>query len=158
MKTIKNGLLLAILLLSTSIVAYAQQVHKTEKNGRYKYLVTTQLKETTGTYEQRKLFREFLTQAIETCPYVSNFRVTEQANGADNHSVTWTYEVNGWNDITYFYNWINHEVFSLQNSVLKLALTPYGPNYAIGGEIDMNKKDKSLLAAKKKRMKNGNDS
>ncbi|MGH2645601.1 MAG: hypothetical protein ACRDE2_16745, partial [Chitinophagaceae bacterium] len=69
MKTIIKLLFAAFLISGTAFAANAQssQSEVNQKPGRYE--VNTQLVEQKGTYEQRKLYREFLIQYLKNCPY-----------------------------------------------------------------------------------------
>jgi|GEM_PF-4546462 len=137
----KLGKMFAIALLLTAPLilprAQAQSVGK--------LLVTTHLKEASGTYEQRKLYREFLEAYMKKCPYISHFDIMEMPGANDNHQIEWRYEVNNWNGITHFYNWINEQIEEKDNGI-KTALTPYAPHYALGGDIQVTKRTKSELA------------
>lgn len=108
--------------------------------------VTTQLKEATGTYDQRKLYRKFMEESMKDCPYVHNFSIRESIGTADNHKVEWHYRVDGWDDITKFYSWLNTKLKSGQENGVRMALTPYAPNYSLGGKISVAKRVKSSLA------------
>lgn len=111
-----------------------------------KYRVTDQLKETFGSYGDRKLYRTFLIQSIKNCPFVSQFQISEIPGNADNHEVVWTYEVNGWNDITRFYDWIQSHMRDSGDSTLQKALTPYQPYYSLGGLIRVENKNQRGMA------------
>lgn len=142
MKSIKAIFLVAIIAGVSVIAAQAQQTIG-------KYTVTTQQKEKKGTYEQRKLYREFLEVSMKDCPYISHFSVHEILSDTDNHDVVWSYQVNNWEGITHFYDWINQQLKS-SNSGLKEAMTAYRPDYTIGGQISMEKTDKAALTEGKK--------
>ncbi len=139
MKTISKMFIIAVLITGLSFGANAQA-------GKGKLRVSTQLKEINGSHEQRKLYRTFLISYMKNCPYISNFKMDETAGASDNHEVTWNYDVNSWNDITSFYNWIEEHLKSGKDDGLKKALTPYKPDYALGGKIRVQKRGKSALA------------
>lgn len=111
--------------------------------------VSTRLMETAGTYEERKLYRRFLEDCMVKCPYISHFKIEEAPSGTDNHAVIWHYEVNGWDGITHFYDWI-HLQLKDQAGSLKTAMTPYAPAYAIGGEIQATPGTRSRLAGSRR--------
>lgn len=142
MKTLKILALGSILFLALSSTVHAQQT--VQKDGRYQ--VSTQLNETNGTYDERKLYRSFLTEAMKQCPYISNFQIVEVSGSSDNHQVEWKYDVNGWEDITHFYSWIDKNIRSSKDSTLIKALTPYRPYYVLGGKITVHKKTKDEMA------------
>lgn len=142
MKTIIKVLTIAILFSGFSFMANAQDTQ--EPSG--KLVVNTQLQESQGTYGQRKVFRTFLKDYMKDCPYISHFSIHEALNSSDNHEVVWTYEVNSWNDITAFYNWVGKQLKSKSNEGFKNAMTPYQPDYAIGGKIHVERRSKSALA------------
>lgn len=146
MKTIIKMLFAVILLSGTAFATHAQSSakHLSQKSG--KYLVQTQLTEKKGSYEERKLYRKFLENYVKECPYVSHFNIREVKASSDNHEVVWSYEVNGWKDITLFYNWIKERVEASNDNGMKEAMTPYAPDYAIGGQIQMQKRTKADLA------------
>lgn len=137
MKNICKLLFVAALCIAVSFGTQAQSTGKLR--------VSTQLKETNGNYDQRRLYREFLTDYLKKCPYISDFQVQEVPGSADNHLVIWSYDVNNWDQITSFYNWINTHL-KKKSDGLKVALTPFQPDYAIGGVIQVEKKSKSELA------------
>lgn len=137
MKTFVKISMVLLLLAGTGLSAWAQKA---------KYTVTTKLTEGQGSYDQRKLYREFLADAMHACPYISHFRIVEQTNSQDNHDVVWTYEVSGWDDLTRFYNWVNKRLTSGEDPALKKALTPYAPQYALGGQLTMTRTSPSALA------------
>ncbi|MGH2643189.1 MAG: hypothetical protein ACRDE2_04520, partial [Chitinophagaceae bacterium] len=83
---------------------------------------------------------------LKNCPYISNFNIHEAMNSQNNHDVVWTYDVNGWNDITKFYSWISDQLTGSKDNGLKTAMTPYAPDYAIGGQIQVGKRSKDALA------------
>lgn len=139
MKSIISALLVTVLISGFSLTSYAQQ-----PSGKLE--VTTQLKETEGTYDQRKLYRKFLVQYMKDCPYVSHFSVEEAVGKSDNHKVQWSYQVNSWSDITKFYGWVTEQLKATKEEGLKMALTPYGPDYALGGQIHVSKRGKTALA------------
>lgn len=150
MKTISKSFIPAILFLLSGFFAFGQTQHDLPAIQQRKFLVSTQLVESNGTYEQRKLYREFLVEFMKNCPYISDFNICEKSASSDNHQVEWTYQVNGWRGITEFYNWVNDQLQS-KNKGLKIALTPYGHDYAIGGKIMMEenparKNDKRNMA------------
>lgn len=140
MKTIAK-FLLAIIITSTSMLA-ANAQHQSKG----KLEVNTRLTETEGSYTQRKLYREFLAEYMKDCPYISNFSVREAVGASDNHEVVWTYDVNSWDDITRFYSWINGKIKSRTDDGLKKALTPFKPDYALGGRIKVTERGKGALA------------
>lgn len=146
MKTIIKMLFAALLIGGTAFAANAQdsQFQVDQKPGKYE--VNTQLIEQTGTYDQRKLYREFLTEYMNNCPYISSFSIHEAIGSHNNHEVVWTYDVNGWNDITRFYSWVSDQLKSAKDEGLKKAMTPYAPDYAIGGQIHVEKRSKAALA------------
>lgn len=139
MKPIIKMLFVAVLISGFSYTSHAQQT-----SGRY--AVSTQLKEAEGSYDQRKLYRQFLVEYMKNCPYISHFKVSEAVGTSDNHIVNWNYDVNSWDDITKFYSWVNENIKSAKENGLKMALTPYEPLYAIGGQIHMERKTKAELA------------
>lgn len=139
MKSITSILFAAILISGIALHANAQK-----PSGGLE--VTTRLTETSGSYDQRKLYREFLEQYMKNCPYVTNFSVREAVGTADNHEVEWRYAVDSWEDITKFYSWLSQELKSPKESGIKMALTPYQPNYSLGGRISVAKRTKSSLA------------
>jgi hypothetical protein len=141
MKKIIASVFAVLFACGTLLTANAQ-------NTSGKYQVTTRLKESTGTYQERELYRGFLTEYMKACPYISHFSVQEAVGSADNHDVVWRYQVNSWNDITAFYAWVNNQLKSSDDNGLKKAMTPYAPVYAIGGQIDVQKKGKQVLAKK----------
>lgn len=146
MKTIIKMLFAAVLISGTGFTTIAQQssAQTVERSGKYE--VNTQLVEKEGTYDQRKLYREFLVAYMKNCPYISHFDIHEAVGSSDNHDVVWSYEVNGWDDITKFYSWVREHLQSSEDNGLKKAMTPYKPDYAIGGQIKMEKVSKSTLA------------
>jgi hypothetical protein len=139
MKTIIKLLFVAVLTTGITVAANAQK-----HSGKYE--VSTQLKESRGSYDQRKLYREFLSEYMKNCPYISNFSIHEAIGSADNHNIVWKYDVNGWDDITKFYGWISEQIKSKQDNGLMKAMTPYEPDYAIGGQIHLEKRSKASLA------------
>lgn len=138
MKKIMQILMIAFFAGGSVFAANAQQ-HATGK-----LQVTTQLKESKGSSDQRQLYRQFLEEYMKNCPYISNFKVEEALGSQDDHNVVWSYNVNSWEDITKFYSWINEQLKSNKNDGLKMALTPYQPDYAIGGKINVTEKGKKL--------------
>lgn len=108
--------------------------------------VNTRLRESEGTYDQRQLYRKFLEEYMKNCPYITNFSVREVVGTSDNHDVEWRYNVNSWDDITKFYSWVAQQLKSPKESGLKMALAPFAPDYAIGGQISVAKRMKSSLA------------
>lgn len=156
MKTIIKYFFAALLIGGTAFAANAQESQSQVSPKPGKYEVTTRLTEKVGTYEQRKLYREFLTEYMKNCPYISNFSVHEMLDAHNNHDVVWTYEVNGWNDITKFYSWIAEHLKDSQKDGLKMSMTPYAPDYAIGGEIHLEKRNSSELAKNKNKSNNPN--
>jgi len=143
MKPIIFMLLFATLTSGAVFTTQAQS-----KKDSKKYEVKTKLTEKEGTYEQRKLYRQFLTEFMNNCPYISHFSIHEAIGDSDNHAVVWRYDVNGWEDITQFYNWVSKHLEHAKENGLKKALTPYLPDYAIGGQIQMEKKSKASYAKK----------
>jgi hypothetical protein len=141
MKTLKILAWASILFLALGSAVHAQQI--VQKEGRYQ--VVTKLSETNGTYDERKLYRSFLTEAMKQCPYVSNFQIVEVSGSSDNHQVEWKYDVDGWEDITRFYNWIDKNLHSTNDSTFIKALTPYRPDYVLGGKITVHKKTKDEM-------------
>ncbi len=139
MKTISKALIVVLLFTGFTFSGHAQQ-----RKGNLE--VTTQLKETNGSYDQRKLYREFLISYMKNCPYISNFNIRETTQTSDNHDVTWSYDVNSWDDITKFYGWVESHLKPGKNGGLKKAMTPYQPDYAIGGKIQVHKAQKGTLA------------
>ena len=144
MKILGFPMLLTVFLFATVTAVHAQ------RSLYHKYRVSTLQTEITGTSEQRKLYHEFLTKAMAACPYISNFTIVVPKDQTDTHQVVWRYEVDGWADITRFYHWVNMELSNAHNNVLRLALTPYGQDFAIGGEISMTEKEERLTASGKK--------
>jgi hypothetical protein len=138
MKPIKVIFLVVVLAGACLVTAQAQQTAG-------KYTVQTRLKEKKGSYEERKLYREFLKVSMKDCPCISHFSVHEALGNSDNHDVVWSYQVDNWNDITQFYAWISQQLKS-KNSSLKEAMTPYQPDYTIGGQISMEKTNKAAIA------------
>lgn len=145
MKTYRNLLLPFIMFCGFHVVACAQpairqsqpQDHqKSHQKGRYD--VSARLTESNGNYDQRKICRAFLADAMQQCPYVSDFRIEEDPGAGDNHQVVWHYRVNSWDDITRFYDWVNKAVYERKDKTLLLALEPYRPDYAIGGKIEVH--------------------
>lgn len=141
MKNLSRAIVVAILFSSVSFMASAQK-----KSG--KLVVKTQLTEAKGTYDQRKLYREFLTTYMDKCPYISNFSIAEAIGSTDNHKVVWRYDVNSWEDITKFYNWISKNIKEERQGGLVKAMTPYQPDYNIGGKISVHKINEAALAKK----------
>lgn len=139
----KTGIKTIAVVLLLSVMSLASQGQKKNKGTM---VVTTHLKETNGTYAQRQLYRSFLKDFMKDCPFISHFNVHEAIHSTDNHLVVWTYEVNGWKDITEFYNWINRSLTSDGHSGLIKALTPYKPDYNFGGTIHVEKISRSDLA------------
>ena len=146
MTTFVKILFIATLFSSTAFISRAQQ--KTEK-----FTVFTSLKENSGSYDQRKLYREFLTSYMKDCPYISHFNILEESNATDNHNVVWTYEVNSWDDITKFYGWVNQQLKS-KDGGLKKAMTPFSPDYAIGSKIKVEKTNDEAIAGESTEHKN----
>lgn len=138
MKSITTILFAALLVSGSFFAAQAQKA-----SGRL--TVSTQLKETNGTYDQRQLYRQFLTNYMQECPYISHFSIYEAPGSSDNHEVVWSYEVNNWQDITEFYAWVNQQLKSKDDG-LKKAMTPYQPDYTIGGQINVQKTKDARLA------------
>jgi hypothetical protein len=120
----------------TGFIVRGQDEGKSQAVRHKKFTVSTQLTENTGTYEQRKLYREFLVEFMKNCPYISDFNIRETPEKSDNRQVEWTYEVNGWKDLTAFYGWVTDQLKS-KDEGLKKALTPYWPDYSIGGKITL---------------------
>jgi hypothetical protein len=108
--------------------------------------VSALVSETTGTYGERKLCRQFLEQYMKDCPYVRDFSVTEMPGSVDNHAVVWHYRVDNWNQITQFYGWLATRLKSSKDEGIKTALSPYGPDYKLGGRISVAKWNRSMLA------------
>jgi hypothetical protein len=146
MKTIIKMLFVALLIIGTTFIAHGRSLQAPVDQKPDKYEVTTQLVEEKGTYEQRKLYREFLTEYMKNCPYISNFSIHEEIDSHNDHDVVWTYDINNWDDITKFYSWVTNQLKSSKNDGLKTAMTPYAPDYAIGGRIQVEKRDKAALA------------
>lgn len=146
MNTIIKFFFAGIVIAGTSYAATAQQssVPVGQKPGKYE--VTTHLVEQRGTLEERRLYREFLKEYMKNCPYISDFNVQQSVGSGNNHDVVWTYDVNSWNDITRFYSWISSQLKSSDDDGLKKAMTPYAPDYAIGGQIQLEKRSKTTLA------------
>lgn len=141
MKNVTRVLIVAILFSGVSLMAHAQK-----QSGDLE--VKTQLTEAKGTYEQRKLYREFLTAYMKKCPYISHFSIHEAVGSTDNHKVVWRYEVNNWEDITKFYHWVSQHIESKKEGGLVKAMTPYAPTYNIGGKIHVEELNKAALAKK----------
>lgn len=146
MKAIIKLLFAALLISGTTFAANAQSLQSQVDQKPGKYQVNTQLVEQKGTYEERKLYREFLTEYMKNCPYITNFSVHEAVGSHNNHDVVWNYDVNDWNDITKFYSWVTSQLKASNNDGLKTAMTPYAPDYAIGGQIQVEKRSKAALA------------
>lgn len=146
MKTIIKLLFAAFIITGTGFAATAQQSSTEEVQKPGKYEVTTRLVEKVGTMEQRQLYREFLEEYMENCPYISHFSVQQAVGSNNNHDVVWTYQVNSWSDVTKFYSWVGNQLKSSKEDGLKKAMTPYAPDYAIGGQIQMEKRSKAALA------------
>lgn len=139
MKTLAKTIIVVVLLIGMTLASQAQQQKR-------ELVVTTRLKETNGSYAQRKLYRSFLEGFMKDCPYITHFHVQEAMSASNNHKVVWIYEVNSWGNITQFYNWIHESLKSTKNTGLKKALTPYKPDYEIGGKIQVEEKSKTSLA------------
>ena len=138
MKKIIKMFIIALLVSGSVLAATAQQ----KSSGKLQ--VNTQLKEIEGTSAQRELYRGFLEEYMKNCPFVSNFKVQQAIGTKDDHNVVWSYNVNSWDDITKFYSWITDQLKSKGNDGLKMAMTPYKPDYAIGGKINVTERNKSL--------------
>lgn len=143
MKTIGKVMALTISAIFLTRSVWAQQDDE-RSISKKKYEVVTQLKETCGTFNQRKIYRNFLLQAMKECPFISNFHIIQLKDSHDNCYVDWVYNVNKWSDITHFYEWIFSTIHSSKDSILSEALSPYGPNYGIGGAIEMRKLSKAM--------------
>lgn len=148
---------LKMVFITAFLSSAAFAIHAQQKSG--KLTVYSRLQEKVGTYDQRKLYREFLTDYMKDCPFISHFHIEEALNTTNNHDVIWTYEVNNWDDITQFYGWVNRQL-KLKEGGLKKALTPYQPDYAIGGQIRVEKTSDEALSGKnasdhKNHVKNG---
>ncbi len=141
MKSISKILLVAILLSGFSLMAGAQK-----KSGKLE--VKAQLTEVKGTYDQRKLYRDFLTEYMTKCPYISHFSIREAVGSSDNHKVVWSYQVDSWEDITKFYHWVSKQIGAKEENGLAMAMTPYAPDYNIGGRIHVGKTNGAALARK----------
>ena len=109
-------------------------------------VVKTNLTESLGSYDQRKLYRDFLVSYMKDCPYISNFTVVEAAGSDDNHNVVWQYQVDSWQDITKFYDWVAKHVKDKDETGFRKAMTPFQPDYNIGGKIQVKPVDKAMLA------------
>lgn len=83
---------------------------------------------------------------MKDCPCISPFQIQEAVQ--NNHQVIWQYEVKGWGDITKLYHWITESLKTNSNPGLKMTLTPYMPDYALGSQIRVTKKKKVNLAKK----------
>lgn len=140
MKKIAKIFLVALLIGGSALSVSAQQQSKG------KLEVNTRLTESIGSHTQRQLYREFLAEYMKECPYITNFKIHEALGSSDNHDVVWTYDVNSWDDITKFYGWINEKLKSRGDDGLKKAMTPYQPDYAIGGQIKVSERNKGSLA------------
>lgn len=138
MKKIINMFMVALLVSGSVLAATAQQ----KTTGKLQ--VNTQLRETKGTIAQRQLYREFLEEYMKNCPFISNFKVQQAIGTTDDHNVVWTYNVNSWDDITKFYGWVTEQLKSDKKGGLKMAMTPYKPDYAIGGKIEVTERSRSL--------------
>lgn len=156
MKTIIHFFFATLIIGGTAFAASAQESQSQNNQKPGKYEVTTRLTEKEGTYEQRKLYRGFLTEYMKNCPYISNFSVHEAVDAQNNHDVIWTYDVNGWDDITKFYSWVGEHLKPTEKDGLKMAMSPYAPDYAIGGQIHLEKRNKSELAKNKNASNNPN--
>ena len=139
MKSIKF-FIIALLFCGTFQMANAQK----KKAGNL--VVQTKLTETLGSYDQRKLYRDFLTSYMADCPYISNFSVHEAVGSSDNHKVVWEYQVNSWDDITKFYSWVSQHIKQKDETGLRKAMTPFEPDYNIGGKIQVTPFKESMLA------------
>lgn len=137
MKSFKFFLLMVMLVVASQTKTIAQQRARLE--------VVTKLQELNGNYAARKLYRGFLTEAMKRCPYIHNFRIAELPGAGDNQHVEWIYDVNNWDDITSFYNWIKITMQNSTDSSLIKALTPYAPSYDVGGAIDVHKNEETLV-------------
>src|SRR5690625_4756419 len=139
MQSLTKLIILAVLFCSFSTITHAQK--KSEK-----LEVRTQLTEKQGDYDQRKLYRKFLTSYMDGCPYISHFSVQEENHSNDNHQVVWYYEVNDWKDITAFYHWLAKRIKSDKKSGLLMAMTPFKPDYDLGEKIQVSPIKKGKLA------------
>lgn len=146
MKTILNLMVVLTLFLACIAGANAQERATNHRGPKNKFTVSARLTEGTGTYSDRTLCRVFLKEAMKACPYITNFHIIELNGSKDNHRVVWIYNVNGWDAITHFYSWINTAIHTTKDSILIEALTPYAPDYALGGAISVNEVNKSQIA------------
>lgn len=142
MKTLKVFIIVALTILTCETALVAQQK---ESASRDRLEVTTSLQETNGSYDERKLYRGFLTEAMKHCPYIHHFHIIAYPDASKNNYVQWVYEVNSWDDITKFYSWINTTMHDASDSTLIKALTPYKPSYNVGGAIDVHQKGEKLV-------------
>lgn len=139
MKTTCKMLLVLLLLNGICLFARAQEKHE-------KLVVTSRLTELKGTYPERQLYRDFLTTYMKNCPYISHFSIHEADGASDNHEVIWHYEVKNWDSITQFYDWISDHLKSGKDNGLKKAMTPYQPEYDIGGKMKVEEISKATAA------------
>ncbi len=139
MKTMRHALLALLLLNGICLLAQAQEKHE-------KLEVTSRVTELNGTYGERKLYRDFLTTYMKKCPYISHFSISEAVGAQDNHDVIWHYEVENWDNITKFYDWISDHLKSRDDNGLKKAMTPYRPDYNIGGKMKVEQTSKTIMA------------
>lgn len=137
MRNLKLPTLIFLLITGLSGALAAQQKKSME--------VVTRLQEVNGNYNERKLYRAFLTEAMKQCPYIDHFHIIEVPGSEANHDVEWIYEVSNWGDITKFYHWMNSTIRASKDSTLIKALTPYRPVYDLGGVIDVHKSAESLV-------------
>src|SRR5699024_11299491 len=127
MKPIIFMLLFATLTSGAVFTTQAQS----KKDGK-KYEVKTKLTEKEGTYEQRKLYRQFLTEFMNNCPYISHFSIHEAIGDSDNHAVVWRYDVYGWEDINQFYNWVSKHLENSTENCLNKSLSHDMSYYDLG--------------------------
>lgn len=139
MKTITMVLWVAVLCTGSVIAANAQK-----PSGNLE--VMSSLHETSGTYDERKLCRQFLEQYMKDCPYITDFSIREVPGATDNHVVEWQYRVDSWDQITQFYGWLAEKIKSPKKDAVKMALSPYGPDYSLGGKMWVSRTSRKALA------------
>lgn len=142
MKTIEKTAALFALAIFLSQSAFAQ-TNEGWSFPKKKFEVITHERETCN-LNKRKLYRDFLTQSMKECPYISNFHIIQLKDSNDTCYVVWIYDVNEWSDITHFYEWVFSTIHSSKDSTLLQALAPYKPNYSIGGAIEMHQLSKAM--------------
>ncbi|MGH2643785.1 MAG: hypothetical protein ACRDE2_07555, partial [Chitinophagaceae bacterium] len=125
--------------------ASSQSVRPLDNKWHYKFEASTILTEKTGTYDQRLLRRELLTEYMKNCPHIHHFKIMESGTES-NLEVIWTYEVKSWNDITEFYDWIYAQLKTSNDKIFEKLLAPFASDYALGGQIFMRKRMKTALA------------